>query len=332
MPVRPPHLIRTGSYRITQANSTPYFAGSGRPGVLGQATPFFLGTYDFRPWQGPAPAPSGTDWDKTAQAVPSGCVTARFNLLQTVNPISLTSGRIQALGRTDFMRHMCFVTLASAWDYSEGDFGLVSTGTFAALSGAGSPFINIGIGPDLMSGFFDRPEIELDLCALANGARFASFWVWAVWLGYALTSSETITLRTVVEEGPARRPSNDILPISVPVTDVLAGPWAPGDEALNNAIAKAGPGIVLGTSGTTYLRGALANGGDAVEGSIVQYCGPVPVANTAIVAAAGGPAAFGAGIPALGNPIIGGIDRAIVYLRSSVSTAAGPVIVSFARS
>lgn len=321
-----PYVLNTGTYSITAANSTAYVVGGGAPGTLGQATPFFMGSYDFAPWQGP-PQQNQGDWNQSTQSVPTGAATARFNLVQTVNPTAGAGGRIFPLQNTDFMRNFAICTLASGWDYFPGNFGQNSVNTAAALAGGTAGAINIGIGPDIMSGFFTSPVVEIDLKRLIGGSRFGAFWIWAVWLGYNLAATENIQIRTVVESGESEGAQNDTLAISVPIPVIQAGPWAVGNESLLNSVAKSGP-----MSKMRSLRGVIANGGDAIAGSVIQYSGMVPVANTPLAAAAGTAVSFGAGVPALGAPIIEGIDHMVMYAESTLATPAGPCIATFTGS
>ena len=321
-----PYVLNTGTYSITAANSTAYVAGAGAPGTLGQATPFFMGSYDFAPWQGP-PQQNQGDWNQTTQSIPTGKATARFNLVQTVNPTAGGGGRIAPLQATDFMRNFAICTLASGWDYFPGNFGQLGANTAVSLAGTQAGVLNIGIGPDLMSGFFNGPVVELDLPRLIGGSRFGAFWVWAVWLGYNLAPTENIQIRTVVEEGTAEGAQNDTLAVSVPIPAIEAGPWALGNEGVLTAVGKVGP-----MSKMRSLRGVIANGGDAIAGSVIQYSGMVPVVNTALGAPAGAAGSFGAGVPALGNPIIEGIDHMVMYAQSTLGTPAGPAIATFTGS
>jgi hypothetical protein len=320
------YVLNTGTYNVTAANSTAYVPGAGASGTLGQASPFFMGSYDFKPWQGPPPENQG-DWNQTTQSVPTGKASARFNLNQTVNPTAGAGGRIAPLQNTDFMRNFAICTLASGWDYFPGNFGQLSTASPAALAGAQAGVINIGVGPDIMSGFFNSPVVEIDLDPLIGGSRFGAFWIWAVWLGYNLAATETVTVRTTVESGQAAGPQNDTLAVSVPIPVIGAGPWGLGNESVLSAIAKTGP-----MHRARNMRATIANGGDAIAGSVIQYSGMVPVANTAFAAPAGAAATFGAGVPPLGNPIIDGIDHMVMYSQSTLGTPAGPCIATFCGS
>lgn len=260
-----PYVLNTGTYNISQANSTAYVVGAGGTGTLGQATPFFMGSYDFRPWQGPPPENQG-DWNQTTQSVPSGKASARFNFVQTVNPTAGAGGRINPLGLPfDVMRNFAIVTLASGWDYFPGNFGQLGTNTAAALAGAQAGVINIGIGPDIMSGFFNSPVVEINLDPLIGGSRFGAFWIWAVWLGFNFSPAQGFQIRTTVESGLAAGAQNDTLAVSVPIPQIQAGPWALGNESLLNAVAKTGP-----MQKARNIRAAIANGGDPIAGSVIQ--------------------------------------------------------------
>lgn len=320
------YVLNTGTYTVSNANSTAYVAGAGGSGTLGQAAPFFMGSYDFKPWQGP-PRDNRGDWNQTTQSIPTGKASARFNLVNEVNPTAGAGGRINPLGfSTDVMRNVAIVCLASGWDYFPGNFGELNVGTAAALAGPQAGTLNIGIGPDIMSGFFNSPVVEIDLDPLIGGSRFGAFWIWAVWVGYNFAAGEEFSIRTTVESGVAAGAQNDTLAISVPIPVIQPGPWAIGNESQLNAIAKTGP-----MQHARNLRGAIANGGDAIAGSLIQYAGMVPIANTPIAAPAGTATTFGAGVPAI-DPIIDGIDHLVMYAESSLATAAGPAIATFCGS
>jgi len=325
-----PELTRWGTYNVTSTNSTAFVAGSGGSGTLGQAPLYSVGIYDFKPWQGPPPTPSGSDWSRGVQAVNSGCATLRVVRVQQDNPLvaNAASGNIQTLGTEDSMRRVAMPLLVSAWDYFDGDFGELTSQLVSNLDDTEAGWINMGIGPDVMPGFYTQPVVELELSKLAGGCRFAAFWLWATWVCYNPSSTSPLKFRTVVEDGAPTRCMSDILPVSVPITKIKAGAWGgPGSGDLTNAIAKVGP-----LYASRKIRPAITNGGDPISGEVRLYDGQVQINQTGFSAGAAGATSPTFGVPALGSSLIDGISDVVLYAESDAATAAGPAIVSFTGS
>lgn len=325
-----PTLTRWGSYKVTSANSTAFVAGSGGSGTLGQAPLYSVGIYDFKPWQGPPPTPSGNDWSRGVQAVKSGHATLRVVRVQEDSPLVVngTSSNIQTLGTDDVMRRSALSVLVSAWDYFDGDFGELTSQLISNLDDSEAGWINMGIGPDIMPGFFTQPAVEVDLSKLAGGCRFAAIWLWSTWVCYNPAVGTTHVYRTVVEDGLPNRCMADILPISVPLTKIKTGAWGgPGSGDLTNAVAKVGP-----LYASRKLRPAITNGGDAISGEVRLYDGQVQINQTAFSAGAAGATTPTFGVPPLGASLVDGISNVVLYAESDAGTAAGPAIVSFTGS
>jgi len=209
-----PHLINSGRlFTFISGTSTPYAAGVGAPGTLGQSPQTPLGIYDTRPWEGrPKGNVSNKDWKRNTTAAPGGELVIRL----VRHPTDAQGSVFFQPGETDYQRNAATSLLIGAFDELDGDqFGNQNDPPTGAPQRdvAGKA---VRMGPNITPLLQGTGVAEVDLLAWAGGARFVSVWAWTYWIHVANIPADLLVweIRDRTVPGPDLE------------GDTLPGPWA----------------------------------------------------------------------------------------------------------